>query len=947
MRPNQLKISAFGPYAGVVELDMDRLGGSGLYLITGDTGAGKTTIFDAITYALYGEASGSSREPSMLRSKYAKPETPTEVELVFTYAGKQYTVRRNPEYERPAKKGDRMTVQKANAELTYPDGRVVAKTRDVNSAIRDIMGIDRNQFTQIAMIAQGDFLQLLLAKTEDRRAIFRKIFKTEYYQTLQDQLYSEVKETTVAYRSRKSSIDQYIQGTMCGEEGGFQVLLDEAKAGKMPLPEIIELLEKILAQDKAGETRLARRAGDAGAALDKVKQTLAKAEEYQKARNDLSAAEKQRGTAGEKLAGLERVRDGLRVREPERKAMDEEIVRLEAAFADYDALDKRRKQLAALEKQIKDSESALRERTDTLEHAKVLIAEWKNKRKALEYAGEEHGRLLRERDTVQNRRTELDAFSGKIKDYQRSLKKLSSAQDAYRQADGEAKRRTEDYDRKNRLFLSEQAGILAERLRDGVPCPVCGSTEHPHIARKAEHAPSEAELKQARKVSDDARRAAEKASTAAGEINGSVEAQLESLQNQARNLLEACAAVEGPNYLTALLAETRRVITDLAADFGRAGISAWSKTLLERYSDVISGLETQISTEKEHMDQREILDAKIPKGEARLKEIEDEIGRIKQNAAAASGQLDGLRQEIEVYQNKLSFPSKAAAEKNRNDLIRKRDAMQKELEKAESGYKEISDRLAKLDGQIDQLRKQLSGVPEIDLAKELLSQSELEGEQRDIEKKRKAHHIRIATNQTALDHIREKSAECIELEKQLSWKTALYNTASGKLSGKKIMLETYVQTSFFDRVIARANTRFMIMSNGQYELKRQRQAENNQSQGGLELNVVDHHNGTERSVKTLSGGESFLASLSLALGLSDEIQSAAGGIRLDAMFVDEGFGTLDEEALQQALKALSDLTEGSRLVGIISHVGELKTKIDKQIIVEKSTGGERKVRIEL
>ena len=181
MRPIRLTMSAFGPYAGRQVIEFDRLGQQGLYLITGDTGAGKTTIFDAITFALYGEASGDTREPSMFRSKYAAPETPTEVELVFTYGGKTYTVKRNPEYDRPKSRGTGFTTQKAEAELTYPDGRVVTKQRDVDNAIREIMGIDRDQFLQIAMIAQGDFLKLLLASTEDRQKIFRQIFKTKRY----------------------------------------------------------------------------------------------------------------------------------------------------------------------------------------------------------------------------------------------------------------------------------------------------------------------------------------------------------------------------------------------------------------------------------------------------------------------------------------------------------------------------------------------------------------------------------------------------------------------------------------------------------------------------------------------------------------------------------------------------------------------------------------------
>lgn len=941
MRPNTLKISAFGPYAGVVELDMDRLGSSGLYLITGDTGAGKTTIFDAITFALYGEASGSYREPNMLRSKYAQPETPTEVELVFTYDGRQYTIRRNPEYLRKARKGDGMTVQKAGAELTYPDGRVVTKTRDVNSAVREIMGgIDRQQFSQIAMIAQGDFRKLLMADTKNRQAIFREIFHTRAYQTLQERLGDETRELKKQCETVQNSMEQYIQGTRCGGEDEDRARLEEAKAGRMPLPEIMELLEKIIAQDEAEEQRLKERAGELDGQLNTVNETINKANEYQKLRDTLSNAEKKRQAAGQNLQKLRQALQEQQALQPERDKLDKEIAHLEETFADYRGLDDRRGQLEKLEEQKRRDTMERNELEARQQKAESCIKQWTDRRETLREAGEEKERLLREREILQSRRKDAEILHSGIQDYQRDCKKLNKAQEDFRRAAELAGQRKEAYEWKNHLFLSEQAGILAETLRDGMPCPVCGAREHPQIACKAENAPSEAELEQAKKDYEAAHAAEQKASANAGKLKGNADARQENLRQQVQQFLDSCAG-DGPRGLTGIFMETRRVLAPFQEHFNQPASPL--KTLQQQYADKIDSYDRQIEEEEKRVKERAELDAKLPKAKDRLEEIKRGIAELNKNIDTASGQLDRLREEIGAYQAKLEFASKDAAEAQRNNLAKKRDTMRRNLEKAMSGQSGAEKELSSLDGQTGQLKEQLAAAVPVDLRQAQEKKSALLTEREALNIRQKDIHTRLAVNTPALQNIRARAKESETLERRLEWMAALSNTAGGKLSGKKIMLETYVQTSYFDRIIARANTRFMIMSSGQFELTR-RKEDSSQGQGGLELDVIDHYNSTVRSVNTLSGGESFLASLSLALGLSDEIQSAAAkGIRLDTMFVDEGFGSLDEESLRQAVKALAGLTEGNRLVGVISHVGELKERIDKQIIVTKGAGGQRQV----
>lgn len=294
MRPLKLTVSAFGPYAGKVVMDLEKLGKQGLYLITGDTGAGKTTIFDAITYALYGEPSGENRDPSMFRSKYAQPDTPTQVELVFSYGGKTYTVRRNPEYERPAKRGGGITTQKAEAELILPDGRVVVKPREVNREIVDIIGLDRGQFAQIAMIAQGDFLKLLLADTKSRQEIFREIFKTRYYMVFQERMKNEAGQLQRDCEAARASVQQYIGGVVCHEDDLCKPTLQKAQAGQLPFPETVELIRQLIAQDCEAQEEQQKVLDRLEEELKEISVLLGKAEEAQKTQKKLEAACKAR-----------------------------------------------------------------------------------------------------------------------------------------------------------------------------------------------------------------------------------------------------------------------------------------------------------------------------------------------------------------------------------------------------------------------------------------------------------------------------------------------------------------------------------------------------------------------------------------------------------------------------------------------------------------------------
>lgn len=916
MRPIKLTISAFGPYAGRTVLDMDRLGSSGLYLVTGDTGAGKTTIFDAITFALYGEASGGNREPVMMRSKYADAEVPTEVELIFSYAAKMYKVRRNPEYERPAKRGGGMTLQKADAELTYPDGRIVTRTKDVNMAVKEIMGVDREQFSQIAMIAQGDFLKLLFAPTEDRKRIFRQIFKTERFWELQECLKKEAGTLGKMWEMQRHSVDQYIKGIRCKEDDVLSLELNKAKDNRLTMEETITLVEKIMDQDRKEEEILGSKTGETDSQLQKVNDLLRKAGEIENTKTSLVKLEQSLAEKESVLRKQKKAYEEEQKRLPEQEKMQEQITILGNKLPQYDELDTVCRRLLKKEQKQKAVRQTIQGQKQQMEALQKELTVWKAEQQKLGDAGANLEKINAEIRQTEQLLESLIRLQRGFQEYGKLRGQYKDEQEKYLIAARRAEQLLGEYTEKNREFLNEQAGILAEGLEEGLPCPVCGSPVHPALAEKSEGAPSEQEVEQAKKISETAQKEAAEKSASAGKFKGQCEGQRKELEWQVEVLLGGCA-------------------------FGEVE-AAWKKKM-DTGRNYMSDLRRQLLEEQKRNERKQQLDQLIPEKEACLAKVQTSVTNGELELGSLETELAGLAEQRKKLSASLELESRQKAEIVIHDLAQKKEQLKEALEKAEKAYRDGCNEVSRLKGQAASLEEQLKEAPDIQVDQTKEVQASLERRRVESQKALTEIQTRIAMNMDALNNIRIESAALADTEKRWSWVKALSNTANGNLSGKeKIMLETYIQMNYFDRIIARANTRFMVMSGGQYELKRRREAANNRSQSGLELDVIDHYNGTERSVKTLSGGESFKASLSLALGLSDEIQSCAGGIHLDTMFVDEGFGSLDEESLQQAVRALAGLTEGNRLVGIISHVGELKEKIDKQIVVVKDrTGGSR------
>lgn len=913
MRPLILVMSAFGPFAGRVEIDMEKLGTGGLYLITGDTGAGKTTIFDAITYALYGEASGEFREPGMFRSRYAEPDTPTEVVLTFQYAQKCYTIRRNPEYERPAKWGEGYTKQKADASLTYPDGRIVTKQREVDAAVREIVGLGRSQFSRIAMIAQGEFLKLLLADTKDRQAVFREIFKTAPYQRLQEKLKAESGELNRQCEAAGNSVRQYIDNVCWEEEDLYGSRLQRAKEGGLPIGDVLELIEKLLERDGEQEAELKEERRKTEAWLETVNANLGRAEEYEKARAGRSKVEQEKKVQEARLTELAERLAAEKAKESEREALKQEESLLDAELPEYIRLEELQKNLKEIRETLKKELVSLDKNTEAHRSLQREAEELKTEQKLLENTGEQRLALTAEKERLEHKKSGLEALEEAVRRYEKLSKELREAQETYEKAWKKAEQLRDLYYDRNKDFLDEQAGILAEGLTEGMPCPVCGSREHPHPAEKSEEAPSEAELNQAKQEAEEAQQEAERAGRSAGQIRGTA--------GEQKSIVE--------NEIFRQLGEVR--IEDACREAGIRG---------KETAEEIEQLQKQLKNVERCIRRKMELNEEIPKKEAGVKELEKEASECRERIVSGKTRETELEKQIEDLTKKLRYPQKEEAKKRKEEVSAERKALQKALEDAEKEHQECEKALIGLQGKLEQLETLLSRACETDIDEEKQRKKELNQKKDELEERQKRLHTRMETNRTALEHIRAKSGELAALEEKWTWVKALSNTANGNITGKeKIMLETYVQMRYFDRILARANTRLMVMTGGQYELKRSREAGNNRSQSGLSLDVTDHYNGTERSVRTLSGGEAFKASLSLALGMADEVQRSTGGIHLDTMFVDEGFGSLDEDSLRQAVRCLEELAGDSRLVGIISHVPELKERIDRQILVTKDRSG--------
>ncbi len=1031
MKPLRLTMCAFGPYAGVEEVDFSLLR-SGLFLVCGDTGAGKTTLFDGIVYALYGEPSGDARTAEQLRSQYAPPETDTYVEFAFELRGQEYKIRREPKYMRPSKRGNGETEHRPAAALTFPDGTVTANPTAVNKRVIELLGLDRGQFMQIAMIAQGEFRKLLLAKSGEREEIFRDVFGTGRYKQLQKRLKEQAAQHGAQYQELCRSMEQRMRGVRVNEEDARYEKLQYIVAADAP--KFLTILDGLLQEDAKEEQekmlslaaveralaaqhgvlavaqeseRLLAQLENAQAALKEQENLLPqmqadkeallrgeransevrpKAEAYtrtmearEKLQQDINALNARIREQTPRLESLGAAYAQQKAREPERTASANRIAAIEGHLPVYDQLETLRGDMERIRRGMEKKRAQLelvKSDTFTLLGRAELLREQLSALDAIPLDAlrlQWKASVTRRRDIQKAQELHADCAT------QRNA--LDALQAAYLEAERAAVQSGVTAQTLEAALLRAQAGILAQRLMPGEPCPVCGAADHPSPAVLSEDAPTEEAVRQIKAQYESDR-------TKSTELSRRAAAQQARLQGQQEQLAAMVHALFGEALPEDAL-KAKLISQAEAADEDVKGLA-------DRVAQGEAALRSHEALEKQQksiqdgiaarQQEAETLNSLLRTDELALAQAESESAtRAKDlpypDKAAALTALRAEQETLTALKNALLAAEQAyrSAEKELDTARALQDDAQKKLPQAEqdallarqayeralssAGFADEAAYRAALrePAELTQERERLQRYGErLQAAKSALKQAQeaakgktpadiatLQAGLGSIEAEKSALSAALTAMSERRKHNTQLSA-ALRLQAKAhdaAWAAyraskILSETANGELTGRqKLTFERYVQMRYFDQVVAAANRRLVGMTGGQYELLRRRDAGDLRYQSGLELDVLDHYSGKPRPAATLSGGESFLAALALALGLSDVIQQYAGGIQLDAMFVDEGFGSLDSEALERAVRVLAALAGGDRLVGVISHVEELRTRIESRVYVQKTAAG--------
>lgn len=919
MRPIRLTMTGFGPYKNTTVIDMESLGPGGLYLITGDTGAGKTFIFDAITYALYGEMSGSGRDSKTVRSQYSEDGEKTEVELIFEYAGKRYTIERNPEYMRAKMKGgEGFTSQTAGATLTRPDGSIVTGTSKATDAVKNLLGIDRDQFCNIAMIAQGEFRKLLTAGTGERQVLFRKLFRTKPYDTLAEELGKLNKKNNEEYENKIMKISTSLASVSCSFDEALEAEL-LAMEGNADPSDICELLGRVVVAADDELSTLREKLTKTEDRLTDLNRIISEAE---KQAADKASLEKLKRTGGELEQAVKDARqayDEASAKKPQIEKLEAEATLIGSKMDSYDKLDG----ISADLKKIDEEASQKGEELETAEKAgKALREKLEESGRELEEIRDSNEKLIKTENLMDKTNERIKQIGSLIT----GLDKTDAARDRYLSRQKEADplinssaELSAEYNRLAILYMREQAGILASELVEGKACPVCGSPEHPAPARPSEDAPTYDELEEKKKISEEAGKLAEEKSREAHKAKGELDSLLDSVGETAKKETGTDDLSEARKLAEAESEELADKLTELTRE----------KKDLEAKAERAAALEKEIPETRKAIEENDGL----------LKGIRDRIAAVTADRSAMQARHDEIIRDLE-------FGSKQEAEKRVGEI----NEEARRLKDAIDGRRKDLDDMVALkkanEGQITQLEETISKYSPVDTESVMADKAAAVEDKKTLDQSIIEISTEEKTAKAALESIKASAGDIARIRSEHEVIDSLFRTANGTLTGKeRITLESYVQAFFFDRIIRHANLRLRMMSGGQYEFVRSSEAADRRHHSGLDLSVVDHYSGTERPVSTLSGGESFMASLSLALGLSDEVQQSSGGIRLDTMFVDEGFGSLDSETLEKAIRTLTELSDEDKLVGIISHVDALKDRLDKKIIVTKDRENGSKVTV--
>ena len=912
MRPLYLTMSAFGPYAEKTEIPFDRFGKQGLFLVSGDTGAGKTMIFDAIVYALYGVASGSNRTPNMFRSQTADPNQPTYVELVFEVHGRKYIVKRNPEYIRKARRGDGTTVEHADAELLLPDGSRIVKMNEVNQRITEIIGLDRGQFSQVAMIAQGDFMKLITADTRERQEIFRKIFQTENYQLLQNRIRDRSGQELQKIRNLKERQLQMISTLEFAEDSAERAAVNDIlQSGTIP-EDMLEMINAVIEKQEEEYQKAGEYLKGLEAERDRIQKELGQSEEKERIWSDYNRHNMRLNELLLQQSDWENKAGEISKLDDEKETAKRKSNRIKDQFEEYIRMDQLKTRLTATKGKIEKIQKDLEFNQKTEKETKEEIESIENSLNNME---DLPLRLSDCRQRLQEQKSEEEILKGLLKEYsdiKNNKNRILQEEQKYLALRDRFTNDRNRYDQEYIRFLNEQAGLLAATLKEGEPCPVCGSRTHPAPAHMTGQVLTREEIDALKENLDSLNLQIEEKAHSLQRMKGEYEQQKQHLENDLKKIGESLDTV------------SENEIRNRKA----------------QKEETIEVLQEEIIEIDNEMIRKEDLQGKLPDIKNKLQELIQKLKRQSDDFLQLRVEEKKDEEELNRKKSSLEYSSSEVAGQNQENFRKQEKEIEEKIRKMREEEENYRNEMLRTKTSVEELKKQLPKDP-FSSSEQLRQLLERKGTEVSAanEKYNSMYARKVGTEKIKEEYV-EIERQKKETEKYAMQLKNLSDTFSGNLPGKeKIMLETYVQTAFFDRIIQRANLRMEVMTGGQYELLRRTEAENNRSQSGLELDVMDHFTASKRSVKSLSGGECFKASLSLALGLSDEIQASAGGVSLESMFVDEGFGSLDEESLQQALRALKNLADGNRLVGIISHVSELKMQIEKQLLVKKNQKG--------
>lgn len=892
MKPINLKISAFGPYKDEVNIDFTKLGENGIFLITGDTGAGKTSIFDAISFAIFGEVSGSNRPIQSIRSDFADINLDTYVELEFIHKNKKYKILRNPAYEKPKKKGEGFTKKSADASLEYDD-IVVSGIKNVDIKIEEILGINAKQFKQISMLAQGEFLKILFAESKERTEIFRKIFDTNIYNSIARKLKEKLKINEDELKELKNSFITNTANILWEKEKYINL---DSKINEIDIDNVLKELEQELKENKKENSKIEEeitkqereikvieenisKQEELNLKIENYKQLLTKQNEYKKQEEEIEKLKN-------KIAQNQKIREIIKPKADKVNNEKEIIKKLE-------------KDLDTIKRNIQIGNAKEKEHEKKVEIVNKIGEKYKEYNNYLEIKKE----LLEKANIIKNIENLEITKNNYLKEYEHLEKEYKIINNEYLEKESE--------------FFKEQVGIIAEKLEENKPCPVCGSITHPNIAKKSASVLSKEELEKIKENLEIKQNNKLKKQEECIKVNSQINILIQEIGKESDNKLELESAKnklkEEFNINKEKLISIEQTILKEYKSISNKNLDI-TKFEYDKFKDSIIDL---INLEKNELVKSKTLQ------EEKMNQLQESNLRLDKYTKEYFNELLKLRFKNEEEYNKILLTNI-------------------EIENIQKNIEDFTRNVAINNTKISDLEKEAKGKSTKDLK---IQKEKLMAYKNILIEKRKEYvkvKGKLDNNMRIYKLLLENAKELKQKIKDFIIYDELSRTANGTLAGKKrIEFEQYVQATYFDMVILEANKRLAKMTENRYFLIRKEEPEKISDKIGLDLEVKDNYNGKIRDVKSLSGGEAFKAALSLALGLSDVIQSYSGGIVVDTLFIDEGFGSLDTESREQAINTLSLLIDNNKLIGIISHVTELKERIDKKIIVTKTSDGSK------